>query len=264
MSLLQVILIIGITRYTRHFHRNINYEGIWGGGRNSTASSNSMIHRFTNRHEAGVLLANHLKERFLDKDAAVIALPGGGLEVGLPVAQTLKVPMQALVVRKLGAPHQPELAIGALATGGFIYLNEGLIDSLHVTKDELKAVKDRESRELLRRESLLYPNGQKLEVKDLDVLLIDDGIATGATIEVAIRALKAARARSLSIAVPVASLNSVERLHRHVEHVFALQTPNNMEAIGDFYESFPQVSDEEALRLLDEGSQIQRREDDSQ
>lgn len=264
MSPLQVTLIIGITRYTRHFHRNINYEGIWGGGRNSTASSNSMIHQFSDRREAGELLANHLKERFLNKNAVVIALPRGGLAVGLPVAKVLKVQMRALVVRKLGAPNQPELAIGALASGGFIYLNQHLIDSLHVTEDELTSIKDRESRELLRREAVLNSASVKLEVKDLDVLLVDDGIATGATIEAAIRALKAGRPKSISIAVPVASLRSVEQLHRHVDHVFALQTPNNMEAIGDFYESFPQVSDEEALRLLDEGSQIQRREDDSQ
>jgi predicted phosphoribosyltransferase len=92
-----------------------------------------------------------------------------------------------------------------------------------------------------------------LEVKEKNVLLVDDGIATGATIEVAIRALKAARPRSISIAVPIASLRSVERLHRYVDHIFALQTPVQMEAIGDFYESFPQLSDEQALRLLEQG-----------
>ena len=223
-----------------------------------------MIHQFADRREAGLLLANHLKERFLNKNAVVVALPRGGLAVGLPVAKALKVQMRALVVRKLGAPQQPELAIGALASGGFIYLNQHLIDSLRVTEDELTAIKDRESRELLRREALLNTAGVKLEVQDLDVLLVDDGIATGATIEVAIRALKAGRPKSISVAVPVASLHSVEQLHRHVDHVFALQTPNYMEAIGDFYESFPQVSDEEALRLLEEGMNAKEREDDSQ
>ena len=217
-----------------------------------------MIHKFRDRQEAGELLASHLKSRFSGEETVVIALPRGGLEVGLPVAKALHAPMRVLVVRKLGAPDQPELAIGALASGGFIYLNDRLIESLQVSDLELSRIKDRESRELLRREKLLKTEGKRLGVQSLDVLLVDDGIATGATIEVAIRALKAALPRSISIAVPVASLQSVERLHRHVDHIYALQTPNLMEAIGDFYESFPQVSDEEALRLLEEGMTFER------
>ena len=217
-----------------------------------------MIHKFRDRQEAGELLANHLRSRFSSKSAVVVALPRGGLEVGLPIARALHAPMRALVVRKLGAPNQPELAIGALASGGFIYLNNQLIESLQVSDQELTRVKDRESRELLRREKLLKTEGRKLEVQSQDVLLVDDGIATGATIEVAIRALKAALPNSISIAVPVASLQTVERLHRHVDHIYALQTPNLMEAIGDFYESFPQVSDEEAPRLLEEGMGFER------
>ena len=218
-----------------------------------------MIHRFKDRNEAGELLANHLKERFHSATTVVVALPRGGFEVGLPIARAMNAPMQALVVRKLGAPNQPELAIGALASGGFIYLNNQLIQSLQVSDVELARIKDQEARELLRREKLLDTEGKKLEIKGLDVLLVDDGIATGATIEVAIRALKAAQPKSLSIAVPVASLQSVERLHRHVDHIFALQTPSSMAAIGDFYESFPQLSDEQALQLLEEGKNIDRR-----
>ena len=212
-----------------------------------------MIHRFKDRNEAGELLANHLKDRFDSKDTVVVAIPRGGLAVALPIAKKLKAPMQVLVVRKLGAPGQPELAIGALSSGGFIYLNEHLIKSLHVPEDELAKIKEKEFEELLRREKLLNAAGERLEVKEKDVLLVDDGIATGATIEVAIRALKAARPRSISIAVPIASLRSVERLHRYADHIFALQTPVQMEAIGDFYESFPQLSDEQALRLLEQG-----------
>lgn len=215
-----------------------------------------MIHKFKDRHEAGKLLANHLADRYRGLEAVVVALPRGGLEVGLPVAKALGVPMRALVVRKLGAPAQPELAIGALASGGFIYLNNQLIESLQISEGELSNIKDRESRELLRREKLLNSAGNKLEVQGIDVLLVDDGIATGATIEVAIRALKAAQPKSISIGVPVASLQAVERLHRHVEHIFALQTPNSMAAIGDFYESFPQVTDEQALQLLEQGKSI--------
>lgn len=216
-----------------------------------------MIHKFKNRSEAGQLLANHLKERFRERETVVVALPRGGLEVGLQVARALGAPMRALVVRKLGAPNQPELAIGALASGGFIYLNSQLIESLQVSEGELSNIKNRESRELLRREKLLDTAGKKLEVKGQDVILVDDGIATGATVEVAIRALKATQPKSISVAVPVASLQSVERLHRHVEHIFALQTPGSMAAIGDFYESFPQVSDEQALQLLVEGMRIE-------
>lgn len=217
-----------------------------------------MIHKFKDRNEAGELLANHLKERFRGLETVVVALPRGGLEVGLPVAKALDSPMRALVVRKLGAPNQPELAIGALASGGFIYLNNQLIESLHLSEAELSNIKDREFRELLRREKLLNSAGKKLELKGQDLILVDDGIATGATVEVAIRALKAAQPKSISVAVPVASLQAVERLHRHVEHIFALQTPSSMAAIGDFYESFPQVSDEQALQLLEEGKRVER------
>ena len=212
-----------------------------------------MIRRFRDRNEAGELLASHLNDRFDSRDTVVVALPRGGIAVALPIAKKLKAPMQVLVVRKLGAPGQSELAIGALSSGGFIYLNEHLIKSLHISDDELAKIKEKESEELLRREKLLNVAGERLEVKEKDVLLVDDGIATGATIEVAIRALKAARPRSISIAVPIASLRSVERLHRYTDHIFALQTPVSMEAIGDFYESFPQLSDEQTLRLLEQG-----------
>ncbi len=217
-----------------------------------------MIHRFKDRSEAGELLANHLKERFRGRETVVVALPRGGLEVGSPVAKALDSPMRALVVRKLGAPDQPELAIGALASGGFIYLNNQLIESLHVSEAEISNIKNRESRELLRREKLLNTAGKKLEANGQDLILVDDGIASGATVEVAIRALKAAQPKSISVAVPVASLQAVERLHRHVDHIFALQTPSYMAAIGDFYESFPQVSDEQALQLLEEGKKVER------
>ena len=220
-----------------------------------------MIHKFKDRREAGELLAKHLKERFAGENSVIVALPRGGLEVGLPIAQFLQAPLKALVVRKLGAPQQPELAIGALASGGFIYLNKQLIESLQVTDEELLDIKDRESRELFRREKLLGTSESALEVKDSDVLLVDDGIATGATIEVAIRAIKAARPSSISIAVPVAPLQAIERLHRHVDHVYSLQTPSHMGAIGDFYESFPQVSDEQALQLLAAGNMSGRRTD---
>ncbi len=217
-----------------------------------------MIHKFKDRNEAGEMLANHLKERFRGLETVVVALPRGGLEVGLPVAKALDSPMRALVVRKLGAPDQPELAIGALASGGFIYLNNQLIESLQVSEAEISNIKDRESRELLRREKLLNTAGKKLEANGQDLILVDDGIASGATVEVAIRALKAAQPKSISVAVPVASLQAVERLHRHVDHIFALQTPSYMAALGDFYESFPQVSDEQALQLLEEGEKVER------
>jgi putative phosphoribosyl transferase len=220
-----------------------------------------MIHKFKDRREAGELLAKHLKERYAGEKSVVVALPRGGLEVGLPIVEALQVPLKALVVRKLGAPQQPELAIGALASGGFIYLNKQLIESLQVTEEELIDIKDRESRELLRRENLLGTSGSALEVKDTDVLIVDDGIATGATIEVAIRAIKAGRPSSISIAVPVAPLQAIERLHRHVDHIYSLQRPIYMGAIGDFYESFPQVSDEHALQLLAVGNMSERRAD---
>ena len=209
-----------------------------------------MQSQFSDRVEAGELLANHLGRDLLTEDLVVVALPRGGVEVALPIARRLKVPLEVLIVRKLGAPDQPELAIGAIASGGFIYLNQQLIDSLQVTQSQLLKIRDRETRELVRRENLYQRDEPRISLSGKSVLLVDDGIATGATVEVAIRAIKASQVCAVYVAVPVAALGAVEKLHRFVDHIYSLQTPSYLGSIGEFYVSFPAVPDERVIEIL--------------
>lgn len=212
----------------------------------------NMRSMFRDRSEAGELLAKRLVDELPNRDLVVVALPRGGVEVAAPISRRLNAPLEILVVRKLGAPHQPELAIGAIASGGFIFLNQEIVDALGVTAEQIVKIREAEAAELKRREALFLNGRQRQSLADRRVLLVDDGIATGATIEVALRAIKAAQPRSINIAVPVAALSAVERLHRHVDHIYALQTPSMLGAVGEFYESFPPVSDDEVIRIIDE------------
>lgn len=215
--------------------------------------------RYIDRAEAGELLANHLEPEIPNLNLVVLALPRGGVEIALPIALRMDAPLDVLVVRKLGAPSQRELAIGAIASGGFIYLNQELADGLGVTPKQIAKIRDRESRELERREALYHQGEKRLSLADKRVLLVDDGIATGATMEVAIRAVKASQPKALYVAVPVASLNAVERLHRFCDHIYALQTPSMLGAIGEFYENFSQVSDERVIQVLAESRKAKER-----
>lgn len=206
--------------------------------------------KYVDRAEAGELLANHLEPVLPNLNLVVLALPRGGVEVALPIAMRLRAPLEVLVVRKLGAPAQPELAIGAIASGGFIYLNQDLADGLGVSTRQITKIRDREARELQRREALYYQSEKRINLADKRVLIVDDGIATGATMEVAIRAVKAAQPRALYVATPVAALSAIEKLHRFCDHIYSLQTPSMLGAIGEFYENFPQVSDERVIQVL--------------
>jgi putative phosphoribosyl transferase len=208
------------------------------------------VKRFTDRDEAGKLLAEHLSKEVLGKDALVLALTRGGVAVAQPVSERLRVPLDLLIVRKLGAPGQPELAIGALASGGFIFLNQYLVEKLDLAPQVVEKIKSQEMVELKRREQLYFQGERHIPWQAKDVILIDDGIATGATMEVAIRAVKAAQPKTLIVAVPVAALEAVERLHRSVDHILALQTSNNLVSVSEYYELFPQITDQDVLDIL--------------
>jgi len=208
-------------------------------------------HRFKDRVEAGQLLARHIESSRSRHPDVVVALPRGGIIVGAQIAKQLHVPLELLVVRKLGAPSQPELALGAIASGGFIFLNQALIEQFGISNEEIAEIRRGEEIELARRELRYRRNHKPTNLTEKHIILVDDGIATGATIEVAIRAIKAARPASLVIATPVAALPAVERLHRLAEHIHALQTPNELGAIAEFYLEFDQVSDEEVVQTLE-------------
>ena len=214
---------------------------------------------FRDRSEAGELLAKRLVDEIPNADLVVVALPRGGLEVAAPISKRLNAPLEILVVRKLGAPDQPELAIGAIASGGFIFLNQEIVDALGVSAEQIVKIREAEAAELRRREALYLHGRERESLADRRVLLVDDGIATGATIEVALRAIKATQPKSINIAVPVAALSAIERLHRHVDHIYALQTPSMLGAVGEFYESFPPVSDDEVVRIIEESEVNQRK-----
>jgi putative phosphoribosyl transferase len=217
--------------------------------------------RFRDRRDAGELIANHLAHQGQKFDL-VVALPRGGVEVALPISMRLKIPLDILIVKKLGAIKQPELALGAIASGGYIYINYDLCRDLKVSQREIAHTRLEASRALLAREERLLHGRERPNWTGKKVLIVDDGIATGATMEVAIRAVKARQPDSLAVAVPVASISAIERLHRRIDHVFALQSPTNLGSVSEFYRTFPEVSDEEVANMLDDANKIERKTHD--
>jgi putative phosphoribosyl transferase len=207
-------------------------------------------HPFKDRSEAGHLLARHLAKEIAGPDLVVIALPRGGVVVGFEIARYLNVPLDIIVVRKLGAPMQPELAIGAIASGGHTFLNHDLISKLHIGSKEIESTIEEERIELARRENAYLANRERPSLAKKKILIVDDGIATGATMQVAIQAVRSQGPRYLAVAVPVASLGSIELLSRQVDRSFVLQMPEEFGAVGEFYESFPPISDDEVVTLL--------------
>ncbi len=211
---------------------------------------------FRDRDSAGEMLAEELTHCSRKFDL-IIGLPRGGVSVALPIARRLKIPLDLLIVKKLGAPGQPELALGAIASGGYIYINHELCRKLEVGRKEFAGIQLQASRELLAREDRLL-GGKRREVwAGRHILLVDDGIATGATMEVALRAIKARHPTSISIAVPVASQASLQRFQPRVDLLYALHRPTFLGAVGEFYQSFPQVSDQEVRETL---QQLEREE----
>jgi len=204
---------------------------------------------FRDRTDAGRRLADLLDDRDVAADV-VLAVPRGGLPVASPVADALGAPLDVVVASKIGAPDNPELAVGAVASDGTLWRNEELLDRLGVSD----AYVERE------RESEARAAGEKLEryrgidalpdVEGKRVVVVDDGLATGATVTAALRQIRSAGANSVVLAVPVAAPDAVERLRTEADEVIAEETPPHFSAVGQFYESFPQVSDEEARSYL--------------
>ena len=208
------------------------------------------IHQFRNRREAGELLARHISRDDLSATPVVLALPRGGAVVAAPIAKKLQVRMHLLVVRKIGAPFQPELAIGAIASGGAEYLNRYLIERLDVSQAEIDDIIQRERHELQRREHAYESRITDIDMANKSVVVVDDGIATGATMEAALMAIRSYKPKEIFIAVPVATMGTVEHFNREVDRVITLQSPSHLDAIGEFYGDFPPVSDDEVVTLL--------------
>ncbi len=206
---------------------------------------------FRDRHDAGRRLAQRLNPYKEAKDALVLALPRGGVVVGYEISLALRLPLDVLVVRKLGAPWNPELAMGALAETGYRHLNRDVIQSYNVSREELEAEMQHQQQEIDRRIDK-YRQGRPLPpLNGRTVILVDDGIATGATFYAALAALLPMEPARRVAAVPVAPSRALGDLKQMVDEVLILQTPEWFLGISQFYEAFPQVEDEEVIACLE-------------
>jgi len=208
--------------------------------------------QFTDRHEAGRLLAKsllHLK----DELPVVLALPRGGVPVGYEVARELAAPLDIVLVRKIGAPLQPEFAIGAVADGEPLEFvtDPRLLSSMDVQPEYLEATKARELNEIERRRKLYFGDRKRVDVRGRTAIIVDDGIATGATMLAALRATRRRAPARLVVAVPVAPPDTVDRMREEADEVVCLDTPAGFMAVGQFYRHFPQLEDEEVIRVLE-------------
>jgi predicted phosphoribosyltransferase len=210
---------------------------------------------FEDRQEAGEALAKVLFD-LLDRDGsiAVLALPRGGVPVAAEIARRLQAPLDVFIVRKLGAPGQEELAMGAIASGGVRVMNQDVVRALGVTEREIDAVAGREQREIERRETRYRGGRAPLDVAGKTIILVDDGVATGATMRAAVAALRKQNPAQIVVAVPHAAEDSYQQLRREADDVICLETPEPYVAVGCWYRRFPQTTDEEVQRLLGEAS----------
>ncbi|NBM18377.1 phosphoribosyltransferase [Streptomyces sp. GC420] len=208
---------------------------------------------YHDRRQAGEALARRLRllqEKGELHHPVVLGLPRGGVIVAEEVAQALRAPLDVLVVRKLGAPDHPELAVGAIAGDGPPYYDHGLMAQLHLTEESLAPVLERERAELRRRERLYRGDEPPPELAGRAVLVVDDGLATGSTARAALRAVRAQSPDRLVLAVPVGSFDGVATLRREADEIICLERPVAFGSVGYWYEEFEQVTDEQVLRVL--------------
>ncbi|MCE9590869.1 MAG: phosphoribosyltransferase [Planctomycetes bacterium] len=205
---------------------------------------------FKDRAEAGRALARKLTRYAKRPDVLVLALPRGGVPVAYEVAAALDLPMDVFVVRKLGVPGQSELAMGAIASGGTLVLNEDVVEALGITQESIRAVQASEQQELTRRERLYRDDQPAPQVRDRIVILIDDGLATGATMQAAVDALRLRGPARIVVAAPVASPQACDHFGRVADECVCVLAPEYFGGVGRWYESFEQTSDEEVRQAL--------------
>ena len=209
-----------------------------------------IMKRFQNRKVAGQLLAKKLVHFSQQKDAIVLALPRGGVPIGYEIAKNLNLPLDIFLVRKLGVPWQEELAMGAIAEGNVHVFNSEIILSLAITQNDIDKAIAQESQILVQRQQKYRGDRPSLVIKNKTVILVDDGIATGATMRAAIKALRKSGSTNVIVATPVAPPEAIAQFSHLVDQVICLETPTPFYAIGNWYEDFSQTSDEEVCDLL--------------
>jgi putative phosphoribosyl transferase len=205
--------------------------------------------RLRDRYEAGKHLAEQLKTYANRKDAIVLALPRGGVPVAFEISRQLHLPLDVFLVRKIGLPGHEELAIGAIASGGVRVLNDDVLTQLPIDETVIDALAAREEKELQRRYRAYRDDKPPTPVRDRQVILVDDGLATGATMRAAIKALKKQKPKRIIVAVPVAPATVYEDLHE-ADEIVCLMTPEPFYGVGMWYADFSQTSDEEVQTLL--------------
>jgi predicted phosphoribosyltransferase len=205
---------------------------------------------FEDRTDAGERLAALLDDHDVEADV-VLAVPRGGLPVGRAVADALGVPLDVVAARKVGSPGNPELAVGAVASDGTVWLNEAYVEDLGVSEDYLESTIERERAAAREKVERYRGDRPPLELRDRVVVIVDDGVATGATTIACIRQVREAGAARVVLAVPVGPPETVERLGTEADEVICVETPPYFAAVGQFYESFTQVTDEEAMAYLE-------------
>ncbi len=210
-----------------------------------------MTFRFSNRTEAGQMLAQKLTAYTDCKDGLVMALPRGGVPVAYEVAKALNLPLDICIVRKLGVPGHKELAMGAIASGGVRVLNYDVLGRLNISNQTIDEVTAKELRELQRRDRVYRGDRLPPNVRNHTIILIDDGIATGSTIRAAITIIRQQQPRRIIVATPVAPQVVCEELQGLVDEVVCLSMPEPFYAIGLWYENFTQTTDAEVWKLLD-------------
>jgi predicted phosphoribosyltransferase len=216
--------------------------------------------RFENRRTAGVELAGHLHRYARREDVTVLALPRGGVPVAYEIARVLEAPLDVFLVRKLGLPGRPELAMGAIASGGVRVLNDDVVQWYGVPQDVIDGVASVEQVELARRERAYRADHPPPELQGRTVVLVDDGLATGSTMKAAVRAVRAQRPAWIVVAVPVGAPDTCRELADLADEVVCARMPRAFSAVGLWYRDFSQTTDEEVRELLQGAEAVERPE----
>lgn len=210
---------------------------------------------FKDRRDAGRKLGKHLQGE-IEGDIIVIGLPRGGVEVAFEVARALKAPLDVIVARKIGAPMQPELGIGAVAPGGIMILDEGKVRQLGLSDEQIEKAAEKERTEMRRRLKEYRGEENMPDLSGKTAVIVDDGLATGVTARASIRAARAAGAKRIILAIPVCAKESATEISDEVDRLICLEAPERFVAVGIWYEQFDQTTDAHVIELMEEAREI--------